>query len=308
MKRVYYITFLLISFFHYTEGQQQYQNIKGFAHNGGYRSNLHYNTIDQIFTLTVDGVSVRACGDTALIELLPKNPISGKYGLYRCVDQNCNTREYIHDLDSNTFTISPKEYGYSVKDGESNVVWYDYDYPARRTDSYNNVIFLDRDSNQISSISTNHFEYDTVNVRDPDVNNPFYISVPIHSWHVNQQEVNDIVNYSLSPEDSLFIELDFSSLTYPCTTHKKFFVAKVNENTSSTSSFKTTKVKYFPNPTSGTIYFESLPKNSSYEVYNSNGTRLKSGRYTNTGINLKKYPKGIFLIKINNQLIKVIKK
>jgi hypothetical protein len=71
------------------------------------------------------------------------------------------------------------------------------------------------------------------------------------------------------------------------------------------------KVKAYPNPTHGKITVESAAVNAGdmIDIYNLNGTLVR--KYTaekgKTTLDMSSLPAGIYIVKINNERVKVVK-
>ncbi len=64
----------------------------------------------------------------------------------------------------------------------------------------------------------------------------------------------------------------------------------------------------YPNPVKDDLSVSGISKNTTFEIYSLDGKLLKSGIYTKEStINVSKLPKGIYLLKIENQNLKFIK-
>lgn len=64
----------------------------------------------------------------------------------------------------------------------------------------------------------------------------------------------------------------------------------------------------YPNPVKDDLSVSGISKNTTFEIYGLDGKLLKSGIYTKEStINVSKLPKGIYLLKIENQNLKFIK-
>lgn len=66
------------------------------------------------------------------------------------------------------------------------------------------------------------------------------------------------------------------------------------------------KYQIYPNPAENFIYVNG--DNILYGIYDANGKLLSNGKSTGNRIDISKYPKGIYFVKINGKLEKLIKK
>lgn len=238
---------LLVTCFTYY-GTAQYQFSAQYIHYGAYQSKLHYNAGTDLFTMTTDGISVESCGDEMMVELTPTTPLNATYySLYKCVDHNCTSKDFVKYLDANVFYLTPGEPGYHIKDGSTDVVWYDYQNPLDKAIQFDNIYFMNSTYQQIETILPDHFSSDTILSKDPDILNPS-LSFPIKNWQVNRVNVTNINQYVFSEGDSIFIEYDFSNVTYPCTSSKIFFAATVSSTVTSSIELKNKNLGLFPNP------------------------------------------------------------
>jgi len=71
----------------------------------------------------------------------------------------------------------------------------------------------------------------------------------------------------------------------------------ITVNQSSVSSSQFSELKSFPNPVREMLYFENIPNQTSYEIINSKGELIESGRLKNK-INMSSYSSGQYLIKL----------
>lgn len=84
----------------------------------------------------------------------------------------------------------------------------------------------------------------------------------------------------------------------------------VNKDTSILAVDSSVKSLYavYPNPVKDDLSVSGISKNTTFEIYSLDGKLLKSGIYTKEStINVSKLPKGIYLLKIENQNLKFIK-
>lgn len=276
--------------------EAQYQYFAQYGHFANYKSTIYHNGGNEFFTLTTDGVSVKSCGDTMKVEVFPKVPeIASKYSLYRCLDQNCNSKEFVKFLDSNVFYISPKEFGYSVSDASTSVVWYDYVYPVRAAEKFDNIYFLNQSLATITTISPTHFANDTILAKDPDYANP-YMTFALKNWIVNGNVVNDIKSYSLANGDSVFVTYDFSQQTYPCTYSKTFFAAKVEDVQVGINKVAQNVISVSPNPINHSFVIRSGNSNEKFQLLSLSGQVVKTDVLANTSVDASALKQGIYFI------------
>lgn len=67
-------------------------------------------------------------------------------------------------------------------------------------------------------------------------------------------------------------------------------------------------VSVFPNPSAGRIYLDGIKINSEYELFDIHGNQLKKGSYNSNGIDIEDLNSGVFYFRVNNQIVKMIKK
>ena len=67
-------------------------------------------------------------------------------------------------------------------------------------------------------------------------------------------------------------------------------------------------ISVFPNPVKDNLSVSGISKNTAFEIFSMEGKLIKTGTYFNqSSINVSKLPKGIYLLKIENQNLKFIK-
>lgn len=90
------------------------------------------------------------------------------------------------------------------------------------------------------------------------------------------------------------------------TTSEKTSITIKEDTMKSLIASKTTQHLMYPNPTSNVLYFTTVSENTTYELFNTQGTKLEEGNYLENGISMKKHPSGVYLIKIDGKIYKVI--
>lgn len=78
------------------------------------------------------------------------------------------------------------------------------------------------------------------------------------------------------------------------------------------TNFKETGIAIYPNPSKGKFTISKVNSPGYIEIYNSIGTRIYSdlefNPQTTIEIDLSDYPKGIYFVKINNEMNRITKK
>lgn len=76
-----------------------------------------------------------------------------------------------------------------------------------------------------------------------------------------------------------------------------------------TKDFTETPVKIYPNPASDFLIIEDTKVNSGFQIFNIEGKFIQNGQIdSNSSINVSHLEKGAYILKINGQSIKFLKK
>jgi hypothetical protein len=67
------------------------------------------------------------------------------------------------------------------------------------------------------------------------------------------------------------------------------------------------KTSIYPNPTTGFLFVENVDNDEKFEIYNSTGQLLITDIFKDSFIKLDNFPKGLYFIKIRNEIHKIIK-
>ena len=67
------------------------------------------------------------------------------------------------------------------------------------------------------------------------------------------------------------------------------------------------KTSIYPNPTTGFLYVENVDNDEKFEIYTSTGQLLITDIFKDSFIKLDNFPKGLYFIKIRNEIHKIIK-
>jgi hypothetical protein len=67
------------------------------------------------------------------------------------------------------------------------------------------------------------------------------------------------------------------------------------------------KTRIYPNPTTGLLFVENVDNGAKFEIYNSTGQLLIADIFKDSFIKLDNFPKGLYFIKIGNEIHKIIK-
>jgi len=151
-------------------------------------------------------------------------------------------------------------------------------------------------------------------VLNKDVNNELNFSINSNDFDYEYkfQELYALDNSSmnlinLSSDTIQISETAISGTMKPLTAyHLVLSRTSITTNISSNNE-DPNQTKLFPNPTQGTVIIKGIKPGTNFEVYSISGQKELTGSYSEIGIDLSELYKGLYLIKIDDQVFKVIK-
>lgn len=88
--------------------------------------------------------------------------------------------------------------------------------------------------------------------------------------------------------------------------NSQYFGSFTNESGINSNSVE--EFKLFPNPAKDVIYFENIPKNTRYKIFDTKGSLLESGKIIDDKIKLNNYSSGTYFITLTSNKVEISRK
>lgn len=160
----------------------------------------------------------------------------------------------------------------------------------------------------VANFTADHVEGDisfAVQFTDASTNTP-----TSWSWDFNGDGIEDSKEqnpqYTYSTPGSYTVSLTVSNVDGSNSLTKEDYIT-VNDLCTNINTNRVSEFKIFPNPSGGTIYLQGVERGASYFIYNLIGTIVQQGIFNGEKLNLNSLNAGIYILEVDEQVIKITK-